>query len=143
MVATGVADRAPDRVARLIYLDAFVPTHGQALIDLLPTAERQRLLDSIKTGDGWRATPNPIPPETSSEDAEWITKFRMPQSAKCFEQPLYLQTEISFPRAYIHCTRYADKSPLLSSRASPIARPNGRASSLMPATDQTSQHLWH
>ena len=111
MVATGVADRAPDRIAQLIYLDAFVPTHGQALIDLLPTDERQRLLDSIKTGDGWRVTPNPIPPDTSSEDAEWIVKFRMPQSAKCFEQPLYLPTQIGLPRAYIHCTRYADKKP--------------------------------
>ena len=111
MVATGVADRAPDRIARLIYLDAFVPSHGHTLIDLLPSDERQRLLDSIRTGDGWRVTPNPIPPDTTSEDAEWIAKFRMPQSAKCFEQPLYLQTSISLPRAYIHCTRYADKKP--------------------------------
>ena len=54
MVATGVADQARDRVARLIYLNAFVPTSGQALIDLVPPAERQRLLDSVKTGDGWR-----------------------------------------------------------------------------------------
>ena len=111
MVATGIAGRAPDRIAQLIYLDAFVPTHGQALIDLLPTDERQRLLESMKTGDGWRVTPNPIPPDTSSEDAEWITKFRMSQSAKCFEQPLHLPTQISLPRAYIHCTRYADKKP--------------------------------
>ncbi len=29
MVATGVADRAPDRVAKLIYLDAFVPPMGK------------------------------------------------------------------------------------------------------------------
>ena len=36
MVATGVADRARDRVAQLIYLDAFVPRNGQALVDLVP-----------------------------------------------------------------------------------------------------------
>jgi pimeloyl-ACP methyl ester carboxylesterase len=111
MVATGVADRARDRIARLIYLDAFVPTNGQALIDLVPPAERQRLLDSVKTGDGWRVTPNPIPPDTSPEDLAWITKFRMPQSVKCFEQPLQLQAELGLPRTYIHCTRYADKKP--------------------------------
>ena len=34
MVATGVADRARDRVAQLIYLDAFVPDDGQSLLDL-------------------------------------------------------------------------------------------------------------
>ena len=111
MVATGVADRARDRIAQLIYLDAFVPTNGQALIDLLPSDERQRLLDSAKTGDGWRVAPNPIPPDTSPEDLRWITNFRMPQSIKCFEQPLQLQAELNLPRAYIHCTRYADKKP--------------------------------
>src|SRR5580700_6133742 len=36
MVATGVADRAREAVAQLIYLDAFVPGHGQCLLDLLP-----------------------------------------------------------------------------------------------------------
>ncbi len=111
MVATGVADRVRDRVARLIYLDAFVPANGQALIDMVPSAERQRLLDSVKAGDGWRVTPNPTPPDTSPEDLEWISKHRMSQSVKCFQQPLQLQGELSLPRAYVHCTRYADKKP--------------------------------
>src|SRR6201992_916770 len=34
MVATGVADRARDRIRRLIYLDAFVPRDGPSLLDL-------------------------------------------------------------------------------------------------------------
>jgi pimeloyl-ACP methyl ester carboxylesterase len=111
MVATGVADRARDRVARLIYLDAFVPTNGQALTDLVPPAERERLLGSVQTGDGWRVTPNPTPPDTPPEDLEWITKFRMPQSVKCFTKPLRLQAKVDVPRVFIHCTRYADKKP--------------------------------
>src|SRR5262249_39341583 len=36
MVATGVADRARERITQLIYLDAFVPKNGQSLLDLLP-----------------------------------------------------------------------------------------------------------
>jgi pimeloyl-ACP methyl ester carboxylesterase len=111
MVASGVADRARDRIARLIYLDAFVPANGQALIDLVPAEERQRLLGSVGTGDGWRVTPNPTPPDTAAEDLEWISKFRMPQSVKCFEQKLRLQSELDLPRVFIHCTRYADKKP--------------------------------
>jgi pimeloyl-ACP methyl ester carboxylesterase len=110
MVATGVADRARDRVASLIYLDAFVPKNGQALVDLTP-GERERLLGSVETGDGWRVTPNPIPPDTSAEDAEWVTKHRLPQSIKCFVQPLTLHAELTLPRTFIHCTRYADKKP--------------------------------
>ena len=68
MVATGVADRARDRVAHLIYLDAFVPKDGQSLSDLVPEAQRQRMRDSVKAGDGWRVAPNPTSGDTSPED---------------------------------------------------------------------------
>ena len=40
MVITGVADRAPDRIRRLIYLDAFVPNDGESLM-------------AITGGGGW------------------------------------------------------------------------------------------
>ena len=34
MVITGVADRIPERIAHLVYLDAFLPRDGQALVDM-------------------------------------------------------------------------------------------------------------
>jgi pimeloyl-ACP methyl ester carboxylesterase len=111
MVATGVADRAPERIAQIIYLDAFVPEDGQALADYWPEAERRRRLDSVKAGDGWRVAPNPIPQDTSAEDAAWVAKFRMPQSVRCFEQPLRLRTKLTLQRTYIQCMRYADRGP--------------------------------
>jgi len=111
MVATGVADRAPERVARIIYLDAFVPENGQALVDFLPPQARQRLKDSVSSGDGWRVTPNPVPPDTSENDAAWVAKFRMPQSVRCFEQPIRLRAKLTLPRSYIQCMRYADHGP--------------------------------
>ncbi len=36
MVATAVADRVPERLAQLVYIDAFVPRDGQSLFDLQP-----------------------------------------------------------------------------------------------------------
>src|SRR6185312_5608413 len=36
MVATGVADRARERIKTLIYLDAFVPQDGDSVMSLLP-----------------------------------------------------------------------------------------------------------
>ena len=62
MVATGVVDRAGDRIAQVIYLDAFVPKDGQALVDLLPPGVRSRMQESVKAGGGWRVPPNPTPP---------------------------------------------------------------------------------
>jgi pimeloyl-ACP methyl ester carboxylesterase len=111
MVATGVADRAAERVAQVIYLDAFVPEDGQSLFDLVPSEHRQRQLDSVKAGDGWRVAPNPVPPDTSEEDAAWVMKFRMPQSVKCFSQPVRLHAKPRLPRTYIQCMRYAERGP--------------------------------
>ena len=72
MVATGVADRARDKVRQLIYVDAFVPGDGQSLLDLNEVA-RPRMQELAKTGDGWRVPPNPTPPDTSPADVEWLS----------------------------------------------------------------------
>src|SRR5882672_5481474 len=68
MVATGVADRARERIAQLIYLDAFVPKNGQSLFDLQSAETRARMRELAKAGDGWRVPSNPIPPDTSEAD---------------------------------------------------------------------------
>src|SRR3954463_6702408 len=67
MVATGVADRVRDRIAQLIYLDAFVPADGQSLLDLNEPA-RQHMRELAASGDVWRVPPNPPPPDTSAAD---------------------------------------------------------------------------
>ncbi len=103
MVATGVADRARARIAKLIYIDAFVPDDGDNLLGLLPPelrAQRQ------PAADGWRIPPTPIPADTAPEDIAWITPRRTPQPAKTFEQPLkYRNGPLTLPRHYIYCTR--------------------------------------
>jgi pimeloyl-ACP methyl ester carboxylesterase len=111
MVATGVADRARDKVSKLIYLDAFVPRDGQALIDLLPDGARKDMLARLKAGDGWSIAGNPPPGDTSPEDLAWVAKHRRTQSIKCFDQPLGMQAELTVPRAYIQCMRYAAHGP--------------------------------
>ena len=105
MVATGVADRARDRIAQLIYLDAFVPNDGQSLLDLNEPA-RERMCELAKSGDGWRVPPNPSPPDTSPADLEWLTPRRVHMPIQCFETRLKLHGgELTLPRSYIYCTR--------------------------------------
>jgi pimeloyl-ACP methyl ester carboxylesterase len=104
MVATGVADRARDRIAQLIYLDAFVPKGGQSLFDLNePGRAHMRAL--AQAGDGWRAPPNPTPPDTPLADQQWLTERRVDMPIKCFETRLKLSGEPSMPRSYIYATR--------------------------------------
>ena len=100
MVATGVADRAPDHIRHLIYLDAFVPTDGQSLNDLVNRAPVAAPLE------GWLIPPNPPAPDTSPEDLAWVTPRRMHHPARCFSQHLTLAAAPPrFPRSYIHCTK--------------------------------------
>jgi len=69
MVATGVADKAPGRIARVVYIDAFAPKDGQSLFDLLgPKGEARMRAGAAKDGDGWKLPLNPMPADTSPED---------------------------------------------------------------------------
>ena len=53
MVISGVADRVPEKVASLVYLDAFVPENGQSLLSLLPPDLRLATVP----GEDWLAAP--------------------------------------------------------------------------------------
>ena len=106
MVATGVADRARDRIKHIIYVDAFAPKDGQSAFDLQqPEQVAQRREAARKDGDGWRLATGPMPPDTAPEDVAWATPRRKPQPIKTFEQKLRLSAEPSAPRTYIYCKR--------------------------------------
>ena len=107
MVATGVADRARERIAALTYLDAFVPRDGQCLFDLaLPDGRASAQTAAAGTGDGWRVPANPMPTDTSEADQAWLMPRRHAQPIGTFAQPLRLaHGEITVPRTYIYCTR--------------------------------------
>ena len=105
MVATGVADRIRDRVAQLIYLDAFVPRDGQSLFDLNESG-RVPLQEAARKGDGWRVPPMQSPPDTLPADVEWLAARRVHMPIKCFETGLKLQHgEPTLQRSYIYATR--------------------------------------
>ena len=125
VVATGVADRLRDRVAHLVYVDAFVPIDGQCLFDLLPESMRADLRDrAASQGDGWLVPPNALPPDTPDADVAWIGSRRLPQPIATFTCPLRLaHQQASLPRSYIYCTRAAPGD---------IFRPFARAAQAAP-----------
>jgi pimeloyl-ACP methyl ester carboxylesterase len=54
-VVTGVAGRARDRIANLIYFDAFVLQDGQSLGDVCPPGMAEALTEVARqAGEGWR-----------------------------------------------------------------------------------------
>jgi pimeloyl-ACP methyl ester carboxylesterase len=59
-VIAGVADRVPERIARLVYVDTWPLPDGVAQIDLNPPEARQAQEQQVATqGEGWRV---PLPP---------------------------------------------------------------------------------
>ncbi len=90
---TGVADRLPERLRALVYLDAFVLENGQSLHDTLPPPARAAQVDGAnKDGDGWRVPP--IPAEyfnVNAADRAWVDAQCTPQSLATFAQRLSLR----------------------------------------------------
>ena len=109
MVVTAVAERVADRLAHLVYLDAFVPQDGQALADLLEPRFWAMLDEQARTeGDGWRVPP-PSPERwgiTTEDDVRWIRSKIGAHPHKTLKQPVRLTNPAAaaLPHTFIHCT---------------------------------------
>jgi pimeloyl-ACP methyl ester carboxylesterase len=105
MVITGVADRAAARLKSLVYLDAFVPGHGQCVLDFW-SSEGRAEIEARGAATGFIA-PTPLPAfgVTKPEDLAWAEPRLRPQPLGTWTQPLMLRHgETKLPRAYIRCT---------------------------------------
>ena len=131
-VITGVADRSPERLAHLVYLDANVPEDGQALIDLMPPPHGELYPGrSVERGEqwrrrGWLLRPDPaedLPaaeaPATEADfadllargvvsetDMRWMLRNAAPHPAKTYLDPVHWRNPaaLALPRTFIHCT---------------------------------------
>ena len=107
MVITGVAARGAERIAQLIYLDAYVPKAGESAMDLWPAGERAQALAEMKQGHAFRAVP-PIAAlgVTDPKDAEWVQKRLTPQPYHTYDQPVPTDNGASaaLRRVFIRCT---------------------------------------
>ena len=85
MVVTGVADTLADKIRSLVYLDAFVPESGQALVDLAPPEPKPQPASDY--------TLAPLPAAVfgaSPEVAAFVDARTSPHPAACFVQPVKL-----------------------------------------------------
>jgi pimeloyl-ACP methyl ester carboxylesterase len=101
-VITGVADRCPERLRRLVYLDAATPTGGRSAAD--SSGRSEELERRLREGD-WQNPPGTPPPDQPSEITEWARPRRHGQPIKTLLQPLELtRGETTLTRAYVYCT---------------------------------------
>ena len=108
MVVSGVVERAQERISRAIYLDAFLPSDGEAIRDIGVPG-----LDEIAAtyGDGWR-----IPPATDAAGfgitdpvtAAWIDARLGDQPYGTFTEPASVShsADDGIERSFILCSEF-------------------------------------
>ena len=117
IVITGVADRIPERLSLVAYLDAGPSPHGAAFLDSQPPAAKElleRLVD--QAGDGWRL---PMPPweqlegvmsasldGLGSTERTHMRAHATAQPFRTWTQPLSLQNPAGqkLPKLLISCS---------------------------------------
>ena len=96
-VISGVADRIPDRIGALVYLDAFILEDGQSVHDILPPPMRDAQIEQARqSGDGWKVPP--IPAEAfhvNAKDVDWVNRQCTVQPLATFQERLHLTGEIA------------------------------------------------
>jgi len=119
MVVTGALEHVADRVAHLVYLDAFLPVDGESLDDI---ARAGYGVGAVGPDGSWlvppmaRAFHNPV-------EAAWYTARRSPHPVGCFIEPVRLRQALEdypFTRTYIKATEEAH--PVDGARPSPFWR---------------------
>jgi pimeloyl-ACP methyl ester carboxylesterase len=109
MVISGVVEAAFDRIAALVYLDAFVPDNGQSLHDLVPEAQRARHLEMAAANGGF------VPPISSKhfgvneDDQAYVDSQCSPHPLETMRERLMLTglRERVAHKTYIRAGNYA------------------------------------
>lgn len=96
MVISGAADRLPERLRALVYIDAFVPEDGKAVFDyLLPERAATFRQQAAAQGDGWRLPPLPGAAfNLNAADLAWVDRQCTAQPLATFTQPLRLSRPV-------------------------------------------------
>jgi pimeloyl-ACP methyl ester carboxylesterase len=101
-VISGVADRIPDRIRALVYLDAFVLERDENLARHVPEAQYEQLLEgAAAVGDGWKVPP--IPAEVfnvNADDRDWVNRQCTMQPLETFQQRLNFSGHLQ--ECYVH-----------------------------------------
>jgi pimeloyl-ACP methyl ester carboxylesterase len=92
MVISSVADRVPEKIRSLVYLDAFVPADGQSLFDMVPVEMQAGMRDDAQhNGDGYLTTPLSAGFfNVNAKDAGWVDRMCVKHPLACFDEKIQL-----------------------------------------------------
>jgi len=109
-VIAGVADSIPERLSKLIFLDAMLMQNGQSALDVSPDDIREYFIKAAKDYDKGLSIPfftSDFFGVTNAADIKWVNDRLTNQPFKTFAQPLQLKHPYGnhLPLIYIACTQ--------------------------------------
>ena len=119
-VITGVADRVPERLQQLVYLDAATPGDGESSADSFPGRRQQLEEQARQSGEGWKVEPGAVPPDQAADITEWAAPRRSPMPIKTLTTGVKVtRGETTLPRTFVYCTIGKDPGSAQAARAEP------------------------
>ncbi|MFL5654202.1 MAG: alpha/beta fold hydrolase [Ktedonobacteraceae bacterium] len=108
IVAGQVADRAPDRVAHTVFVEAFLPRDGKSMLDALDERQREDELRQIAENHGRWPAPDLTALEgngLSTEQTQWLLERFIGHPGRTISEPAVLNRSLAELQAtYIACT---------------------------------------
>ena len=109
---SSVADRMPERLHRLVYLDAGLPQSGRSAFDLQAPEVREARIKAAQEFSGGLSLPPPKPESfgvTDAADAAWVERRLTPHPFATYSLPLLLNNPVGngVPVTYIRCVKPA------------------------------------
>jgi pimeloyl-ACP methyl ester carboxylesterase len=106
MVVTGAAERAPQRIRRLVYLDAFVPEEGKCALDYVVPERAARFREEGERTGFVSPPPASLWGVTKPEDVAFARQRELRHPYRCFSQELRgaNSSAAALPKTFIYCS---------------------------------------
>ncbi len=112
MIVSGVVARVPERLRCLVFLDAYVPDHGQSAVDLWPP-ERRAYAEQAEADGVSRPPPPAMFGVTDPELQTWIEERMTPHPVATYTEPVMAGSAASrsLQHVFIACTGNPPTTP--------------------------------
>jgi pimeloyl-ACP methyl ester carboxylesterase len=111
MVVTGAADRASERIKRLVYLDAFVPDNGKCLLDYVVPERAARMREEGEKAGSVAPPPLSLWGLTRREHVDFVKPREVRHPYRTMTQQIRLNGNAAhLPKTFIYCSSPATGS---------------------------------
>jgi pimeloyl-ACP methyl ester carboxylesterase len=106
MIGTAIADRMPQRLRHLVYVDAVVPRPGESWSSTHASATREARLAAAQASPVFAfPAPDPAVFGLAAQDHDWVQRRQTPHPGHTYQAPLQFDPPrvAAVPRTFVDC----------------------------------------